>query len=193
MALASLLASLFVAVTPGVANAGNIVPCPADITEWRGIGPLRPGYRWEGYRYTLLSAAPYFLVSEGQLLDNGTDSTVPYTITTTRSTTFRITSAVGVQAGKAEDFLKTNVSTTIEASRTTSLGVSFTVQVPPRTRLIAEYGVEAYQVNYAIEAWRATAGPNNPPPTGARCEEWGYYPQSGTAPTYTEGWRLRTA
>ncbi|MFY1669389.1 hypothetical protein ACN27G_05445 [Plantactinospora sp. WMMB334] len=190
-ALAGLLAVPVVTVAPGVASAGAIVPCPGTITSWKLISSSRAGRVWEGYRYTLYSATPTFLVSDGQLLDNGTDSTVSYTITSRVSQTFSIQTTIGISATGQQDFLTTNVSTQIVSTQVTERGVSIQVPVPPRTRLIAEYGVEAYQVSYAVEAWRATTRINEQPVTGGRCEEWGYYPQNSTAPTHIEGWRLR--
>ncbi|GIG86824.1 hypothetical protein [Plantactinospora endophytica] len=189
--LAGGLAVPVVAVAPGAASAGAIVPCPDSITDWRLIAQSRAGRVWEGYRYTLHSATPIFLVSDGQLLDNGTDSTVNYTITSRVSRTFTIQSTVGISATGQDKFFTTNVSTQIVMTQVTERGVSIAVPVPPRTRLIAEYGVEAYQVAYAVEAWRAPTRLDQQPVTGGRCEEWGYYPQSATAPTHIEGWRLR--
>ncbi|MFY1690987.1 hypothetical protein [Plantactinospora sp. WMMB782] len=190
--LAGGLAVPAVAVAPGVASAGAIVPCPASITSWRVISNGRGWRVWEGYRYTLHSATPTFLVSDGQLLDNGTDSTVNYTITSRVSRTFSIQTTVGITASGQQDFFTTNISTQIVATQVTERGVSIAVPVPPRSRLIAEYGVEAYQVSYAVEAWRTTTSLSGQPATGGRCEEWGYYPQNTTAPTHLEGWRLRT-
>jgi hypothetical protein len=57
---------------------------------------------------------------------------------------------------------------------------------------VAEYGVEGYNVSYAVEAWRVRKAGSATPVTGDRCEEWGWYPQNTNAPTYIEGWRLRT-
>ncbi|MEO3925765.1 hypothetical protein ABGB07_18115 [Micromonosporaceae bacterium B7E4] len=190
--LAGVLAVPAVAVGPGVASAGAIVPCPDTITDWRLLSSGRFGRVWEGYRYTLHSATPTFLASDGQLLDNGTDSTVSYTITSRVSRTFSVQATVGISATGQDRFFTTNVSTQIVMTQVTELGVSIAVPVPPRSRLIAEYGVEAYQVSYAVEAWRASTRVTDEPVPGGRCEEWGYYPQSTTAPTHIEGWRLRT-
>lgn len=64
---------------------------------------------------------------------------------------------------------------------------------PPRTRLIAEYGVDGYHVDHAVEAWRVQTTGSGTPVTGDRHEELGYYPRSTIALTHLEGWRLRTA
>lgn len=209
--LTALLSGFVVTATPSVANAGAIVPCPAGITEWRLISGYYPGYAppsradtdgivipiniWEGYRYTLVSAVPQFLISDGRALDNGTDSPVNYTITSSVSKTYRISATVGISATLVKDFLTSNVSSSIESSVTTSIGVTLSTAVPPRTRLIAEFGTDVYQVSYYIEAWRyRVVGRLGPPAAGtAGCEEWGYYPQSTQAPTRLETWRLRYA
>ncbi|MFC6020726.1 hypothetical protein ACFP2T_31725 [Plantactinospora solaniradicis] len=210
-ALGALLSGMVVTATPGVANAGAIVPCPAGITEWKLISGYYPGYSagsrspdtdgivlpinvWEGYRYTLISAVPQFLVSDGRALDNGTDSPVTYTISSSVAKTYKISATVGISATLVKDFLTSNVSTTIESSVTTTIGVMLSTTVPPRTRLVAEYGTDVYQVSYYIEAWRyRVLGRVGPPAAGtAGCEEWGYYPQNTLAPTRLETWRLRT-
>ncbi|NUT52038.1 MAG: hypothetical protein HOV94_32800 [Saccharothrix sp.] len=223
VALGVLLSGFFVAINPGVASAGAIVACPSGITEWKllaGVYPKgsqapegsldtgaspdveatpagAPPWRnlWEGYRYTLVSAVPQFLVSDGRALDNGTDVPVNYSVTSSVSKTYKISATTGVSAQGVKDFLNFNVSTSIEASVTTQIGVNFSTVVPPHTRLIAEYGTDVYQVTYYIEAWRwrgpiAVAAPP-PAPGTPGCEEWGYYPQSTLAPTRLETWRLR--
>ncbi|MCE6996259.1 hypothetical protein LZG04_15850 [Saccharothrix sp. S26] len=216
-AIGALLSGFFVVIAPGVASAGAIVACPSGITEWKLLAGVRPkGFQdpkgsldteaspsgappwrnlWEGYRYTLVSAVPQFLVSDGRALDNGTDAPVSYSVTSSVSKTYKISATTGVSAEKVKDFLNFNVSTSIESSVTTQIGVTFSTVVPPRTRLIAEYGTDVYQVTYYIEAWRwrgpvAVAAPP-PAPGTAGCEEWGYYPQSTLAPTRLETWRLR--
>lgn len=203
----ALMAGFVVAVTPGVASAGAIVTCPAGITEWKlisGVAPRSaapngfPGIwfnTWEGYRYTLVSAVPQFLVSDGRALDNLTDSPATFTISSSVSRTYRISATIGISTAGTKDFLTANVSTSIEASVTTSIGVTVSTTVAPHTRVIAEYGTEVYQVSYYIEAWRwrGPAFTAVPPPTAgtAGCEEWGYYPQNTQAPTNLQTWRLR--
>ncbi|MEU8267229.1 hypothetical protein AB0B89_08670 [Sphaerisporangium sp. NPDC049002] len=182
---------MFTVVAPTTANAGAIVPCPTGITEWKLIFVYKSMKIWEGHRYTTLSVTPQFFVSDGQQLDNGTDLPVSYTISSSRSQTYSVSATTGVSAN-AGAYLTANVSSSIVMSRTTSIGVSLTVNVPPRTRLIAEYGVDGYNVNYAIEAWRVMSARSGTPVVGDQCEEWGYYPQSTIAPTHLEGWRLRT-
>jgi hypothetical protein len=193
--LAGLLSALAVVVMPNPASAGAIVACPNGITEWRIAQINRVRVRWEGYRYTLVSATPRFAVSDAKVLDNGTSVPVEYTVTSERTQRHAVTVAVGVEAKPATtlSFLTTSVSVNVVSEITTKRGVTFKLSVPPLTRLTAEYGTEVYDVNYYIEAWRSDWRPiNQPPSAGDRCEEWGYYPQNTVAPTVYETWRLRT-
>ncbi len=189
----SVVILLLGALTPTAAHAGEVV-CPADITQWRLLDKDYGLARWEAYRFTLLSATPRFLVSDGRQLDNNTDQPVEYTIVSSVSNTFTVSNTVGVNVN-VSSFLTINVSQNIVMQRQTQLGVTLKTTVPPRTRLIAEYGVEGYDVSYGVEAWRTAWVGDNPPPlnVGLRCVEWGYYPQSTIAPTHIETWRLRTA
>lgn len=188
--LASLLAGLAVVVAPAAASAA-VVPCPSGISEWRKIFQYKSRTIWEGYRYTLQSSTPTFMVSDGRVLDNGTANPITYQITSSMSQTFSVSQTVGIQTNPTS-WLTASVSTQIVFSRTTAIGVSITTTVPPRSRLIAEYGVEGYLVKYYMEAWRSDNYTRKPPLTGDRCEEVGYWPQSTYAPTLLEGWRLRT-
>ncbi|MFL6145345.1 MAG: hypothetical protein ACJ72N_26235 [Labedaea sp.] len=200
---------MIMVLVPGVASAGAIVQCPSGITEWKlisgrtGVDTVQfsPDGQgcchfnvWEGHRYTLVSAVPQFLVSDGRALDNGTDIPVTFTVSSSVSRTFSISATVGITATLVKDFLTSTVSTSIQASVTTAVGVTVSTTVPAHTRLIAEYGTNGYQVSYYIEAWR-WKGPfgGQPPAAGtAGCEEWGYYPQNTQAPTNLETWRLRS-
>ena len=183
LALAGLLAGLAVVATPSPAHAGAIVACPAY--DGRAIVGFRNGkFVWEYYRYYLLSVAPQFRVSDGRSLDNQTDAVASYTITSQVSVTYQVTVTYGVQA-QFMNVLTTNVSSSVVASRTTQIGVVISVNVPPRTKLIAEYGVDGYDVSSGTAAWRTT--------DGRWCEEWGWYPVQNFVPTVNEGWRLRYA
>jgi hypothetical protein len=197
VALAGLLPGLLV-VTAGTASAGAIVPCPAGVTDWRPVAGSQRGLRWEGYRYTLVSSRPRFAISDAHVLDNsGTDLPVNYMITSERTQTHTVSTTIGIST-KPESvlqFLTTTVSVNVVSTISTKLGVTFSLTVPARTRLTAEYGVEVFDIEYYVEAWRSDGllplgAP--PPPTGGRCEEWGYYPQSTVAPTLYETWKLRT-
>lgn len=181
-------------LTPSAAYAGAVIPCPAGITEWRHIAQTGrpPVHIWEGYRFTTLSVTPQFLISDGRFLDNNTDLPISYTISSSVSKTYSVSVTTGVTANIGS-YLTTNVSSNIVMTRVTAVGVSLTTTVPPRTRLIAEYGVEGYNVSYGVEAWRVRRIKSGTPATGDQCEELGYYPQNTIAPTHLEGWRLTTA
>ncbi|MET0236230.1 MAG: hypothetical protein ABW224_16410 [Kibdelosporangium sp.] len=193
-AITSVFSALLVALVPSVANAessGLIVPCPDTISEWKKVRRVgKFGWRWEGYRYTTYSVTPIFMVSDSRVLDNQLDNPATYTVSSSVSQTFRISASVGVDA-KVGEYLTAKVSTSIEASRTTQIGVQVSTVVPAHSRVVAEYGVEGYYVTYAIEAWQSTTNLVATPQPGDRCEEWGYYPQATNAPTRAEGWRLR--
>jgi hypothetical protein len=204
VALAGLISGLAVMGAPGPASAQipplpdfELVPCPSGMTEFRfiAIQANRMHWVWEGYRYTLVSATPRFAVSDIQVLDN-TGSDIPVenlTITSERSETHTISTTVGVSVNNVRDFLNANVSVNVVSSVTTKLGVAFTVQIPARTRFTAQYGVEVYDVQYYIEAWRFSdpSMRGQPPPAGAvACKERGLHPQSTVAPTVAETWRL---
>jgi hypothetical protein len=187
--IVGVFSTLLVALSSGVAHAGDIVPCPDTITEWKVVRSAgRAGYVWQGYRYSLYTVTPVFLVSDGRVLDNTLDDPATYTVSSAVSQTFKVSASVGVDA-KVGEFLTTKVSSSIETTRTTQIGVQVSTVVPGHSRVIAEYGVEGFYVSYAIEAWQSTS--RTQPVPGARCEEWGYYPQSTNAPTIYEGWRLR--
>jgi hypothetical protein len=206
--LGVLLAGLVLPLSPGAA-AATTVTCPAGITEWKFVGGKRPGSvvqgrpagsdtflvnTWDGYRYTLVSAVPQFLVSDGRILDNTTNGDATFTVTSQIQRSYSISATTGITANNVRDFLNINVSSTIQAGVTTSLGVTVSTTVPAHTRMIAEYGVDVYQVSYYIEAWRVSTqfGTPPPPPGTGNCQELGYYPQNTLAPTVIEGWRLRT-
>jgi hypothetical protein len=135
------------------------------------------------------------MVSDGRLLDNGLDSPAQFQVTSSVSQTFSIAATVGVTANpdKVKNYFNLNVSTTITASRTTTIGVSVTTTVAPHSRVIAEYGVQGYFVTYAVSQYYVMKTGKEPPAPGSPCQEWGYFPQSTNAPTNTEGWQLRNA
>lgn len=176
--LVTLIAGFVSAIVPGSASAGAIVPCP---TDYHDVSMPKP-FEIYFYKYTILSSTPVFRVSDGRVLDNGLPFPVNYKITSSVSTTVKVVVSVGFQSGATEQF-KTNINTQIEASRTTAIGVEITATVPANSRMIAEYGVESYFINFGASVWRWRGNRG--------CEEWGWYPQTTYAPTAFEGWRLR--
>jgi hypothetical protein len=188
LALVGVVSALAVAIAPGTANAA-LVPCPGNITEWVVTGNVRGIIAWEGHRFTLVSATPTFLVSDSRTIDNQLDTSVSTTVASSISQTYTVSTTVGVTANPS-NFFSTTVSASIVRSVTTTIGVSVTATVPPHTRVIAEYGVAGYVVDYIVEAW-GTLAPGGTPPGVRPCNEFGSFPQHTTAPTISEGWRLR--
>ncbi|MGW3347092.1 hypothetical protein ACWDA3_27625 [Nonomuraea rubra] len=193
--IASIAVLLPTLVAPGAAHAVAEVPCSSTgITDWKLRARAFNLSVWDGYRFTLLSSTPQFFVSDARQLVNDTDLPVNYTVSSSVSNTYTVEATAGVSVDVG-DFLTTTVSTKIVMSRTTAIGASLTVTVPPRTRLIAEYGVEGYDVSYNVDMWLAFVSGKNPPPFPAtqQCQVLGTFPQQTIAPTYVEGWRVRTA
>jgi len=179
------VATLAAVVAPAAAQAGAMVPCPSDIQYWHHYAYLgRLGHMYEGHRYRIVSSTPRFLPSDGRAVSNGLPYPVSATVTANQTRTFQVTTTVGVAAQLTEQ-LTINVSTAIMQSRSTMIGVSTSFDVPAYSTIYADYGVHGYDVSYYVEKWHRR---NNSP----TCEEWGYYPSTVTAPTYVEGWQLRT-
>ncbi|GAA4469175.1 hypothetical protein [Phytohabitans houttuyneae] len=182
---ASLAAGLAAVIAPSAAQAGAIVPCPSDIQYWHHYAYLgRLGHMYEGHRYRVVSATPRFLVSDGRAVTNGLPYPVAATVTANQTQTFQVTTTVGVAAQLTEQ-LTINVSTAITQIRSTMIGVSTSFEVPAYSTVYADYGVHGYDVSYYVEKWHRRNASTS-------CEEWGYYPSTVTAPTYIEGWQLRT-
>jgi len=188
LAVVTLLSGACLAITAGQASAAT-VPCP-DGATWKVVSVFRTLKTWEAIRVTLQSSTPVFLVSDGRFLDNGLDVPANYTVTSSVSLTVSVTASTGVDIN-VPDWLKSTVSTSITASRTTSVGVSISTEVAPHTRVIAEYGLNAYSVDYLIERWRAYTDIRKSPVAGGPCTATGYFPQHTDGPTNVEGWRLR--
>jgi hypothetical protein len=179
---------------PAATDVTINVACVAD--EWRGrllfISPILI-FEWLGYKRTLVSAAPTFLVADARSVQNDLDTPVSVTFTSQQSLTTSVTTNVGTSASLF-DFLTVNVSTSIVQSRTTSIGVSTTATVAPHTRLLGQYGVEAFNVVYDVQTLRLiTPAATAPPSTNTGCQDRGTQRLATTAPTVVEGWRLSAA
>lgn len=182
-AASMLVSALAVAVTPGIAHAAT--PCPPGVI--RGVAPsgaAQPkvvgGY---AYLYTLVNAAPAFNVSDTRSVINNLDAPAQATFTSQISKTFSISVTAGTSASLF-GFLTANLSSTIQRSRTTAIGVSTTAVVPAHSRVVGEYGVEAYLVTYDVQAYWWVGGLNACTPSGPLTRA------TANAPTATEGWRL---
>ena len=169
---------------PGVAGAATQIPCPtgAPPAAQAVHGPdgiILPPPRYI-YRYTLVSATPTFNASDGRIVDNALNDPISATFTSLQSRTWRIVVTVGTEATLA-DFLKSTVSVQIVQERTTAIGVNATVMVPAHTRVLGQYGVEAFEVVYDVQTiyWFAW-----------RCSDLGTQRVNTNAPTFVEGWRF---
>ena len=190
VALIGLLAGfgVFVASTP--ASAAAAIACPGGVT-WTRIFQYRNFKRFEAIQTTTQTVTPVFLISDARFLDNGLDAEAIYTVTSSVSNTFSVTASVGVNIN-VTSYLQSTVSASIQSSRTTSLGVSITTTVPPRSRVYADYGVDSYHVTYTIRRWWGETYDLSSPAAGRnQCFNKGDYPQATYAPTNIEGWRLR--
>lgn len=189
--LAALFSGLAVVTTPGVANAadnGPVIPCPnySDVV-WRTVFVGRAPI-YEGYRYTAVSAASTFNVSDARIVDNALDTPINATFTSAQSRTWRvqITATVGT-AGELAKTLQASVSTQIVQERTTAIGVNASLVVAPHSRVTGEYGVNAFDVVYDVQTLRAwPAIPNRI----QRCHDQGTQRGTTNAPTLSEGWRF---
>jgi hypothetical protein len=186
--VAGLLASLVTTIVGSSAAHAAAVTCPSIAKADWTLRPARPPI-WEGYVYTLRTVTPTFNVSDARAVSNQLDTPVSATFTSQQSSTYSISVTAGTSAS-LWGFLTVNVSATIVQSRTTSLGVSATVTVPPHGQVNGLYGVEAYDITYdAHKYWHVGS---SPPKAGARsCTDRGMVVGVTTnAPTYVEGWRL---
>jgi hypothetical protein len=177
--LCLLASTLAMPLTSGSAHADNpLWQCPFP----QPPGGVDPNRTYQVNWYSLVSSTPVFAVADSRVVINDTDSTVSATFTSEHSTTFTLQATVGTTI-RLHEFLTANVSVMIVISRTTRLGVSTTGQVPPRSRLIGEYGIEAYNVTYDYTTYQVT--------WGVTCRAVGVQRATTNAPTTIEGWRLR--
>lgn len=184
-----LLSALTFALAPGTA-AGQVtgafgpeIPCPTDPNiVWRSKVFARNVVGQEGVQYNILSSSPVFVVGESRFVDNPLDVPISATFTSSQSTTITVSVIVGTTA-QFVDKLQRSISVNITVSRTTSIGVNATVEVPPHRRITGMYGTEAFNVGYSGQVvWKS--------PTGHKCWDRGTQSSGTTAPTTSEGWRF---
>jgi hypothetical protein len=171
-------ASLLLAVLPGAAQAAT-----ADPT----VSPdgVIPGH---AKVYTLISSVPAFNVADGRSVINTLDAPVTTTFTANQSRTFTVSTSAGVQASFFM-FLTVSVSVNATLSRTTALGVSTTTVVPPRTRVLAEYGIEAFDIVYDVQDYVCLG--SNCGTCPVKCtKNGGPTREARNVPTVIEGWRF---
>jgi len=170
-------------ISPAVAGAGGAVrvveiPCPGWVPGGVGV--------W-GQAESVISANSTFMVADSRVVVNDLDTPVTATFTAQESRTFSIGATSGVSFTNLFGFLNINVSSTITSSTTTSIGVSTTGTVPPHSRVVGDYGVEAYEVTFmGYEVIRRSIGG-----CWVREDTMGHNVSYTPAPTYIQGWRLR--
>lgn len=178
-----LAAGAFVAGLPGTAYAG-FSPCPPGVLPASTPGGAQPNLTGGTvYLYTLVSSAPTFNASDSRAVTNGLDSPISATFTSQVSQTFSLSATVGSSVSLFK-FLTASVSVSIQSSRTTSIGVSATATVPPHSRVQGDYGVDAFNVTYDMQAYRWVGGLNACQISGSPIRV------TSNAPTNIEGWRF---
>ncbi|TDC20967.1 hypothetical protein E1265_19410 [Streptomyces sp. 8K308] len=182
-ALVALTTTLTVGTSsPAQADEGY---CPSGLT-WSYFynGSFTPEY--VAGEYVINSVRPDFLVSEERVVVNGTNREITGSFTSSVSRTFSLTVTAGTSASLF-GFLSANVSASITQSTTTTTGVTATTPVPPYGRVIGQYGVEAYAVDYTIREYRSIGAL---PEDGGLCYLHGSTAGTSVAPTVYTGWRV---
>lgn len=136
-------------------------------------------------QYELLSVTPVFNVADTRYAQNNLDDPISVTFTSQQSRTYSI-SVTGSMGASLFGFLTANVSSSIQQSRTTALGVSVTATVPAHSARKGEYGVQAYDVvyRYTTIVHRAFS---------QTCFRTDPVVNQVNAPTNLEGWRISPA
>lgn len=180
-ALAALMSTLTVGTSAAQANDES---CPAGLKWSYYSWPEWNLNYWGADEYVVNSSQPTFLVAEERSVSNHTETVATATFTSSVSKTYGLTVTVGVSSSLFQT-LTTSVSASITTSTTTTTGVSATASVPPRGRVIGQYGVEAYHVNYTLNtyaSYSATPGEN--------CSRTSSAQGTTVAPTVYTGWRV---
>lgn len=110
--------------------------------------------------YWIHSVTPTFNVASSAFVDNGTNDTISGLFSTSHSETFSITESVstGVTSTFQSTAFSSTVSTSVTGSITTSTTITATGPVPPHSRVNADFGVDAYIVNYDVDFWQWDQG-----------------------------------
>lgn len=131
----------------------------------------------------MVTATPAFYASDGRVVDNALDTPISATFTSLQTRTLQISTMIGT-SGQLVNKLQTTVSATIVATRSTAIGVSGMVTVPPHSRVVGTYGVEGFDIAYTGQTvWRWAASPTV-------CWDRGTRQGAVSAPTYLEGWKF---
>ncbi|MGW5718771.1 hypothetical protein ACWEVP_21550 [Amycolatopsis sp. NPDC003865] len=184
-AAGAVLAVLVSALTAGTSAAQAAdTGCPPGLNWVQYSWPEWNLSYWAADEYVVNSSQPTFLVAEERSVVNGTDTVATATFTSSVSKTYSLSVTVGVSYALLQK-LTTTVSANITTSTTTTTGVSASAAVPAHGRVIGQYGVEAYNVNYNVntyESWSSTPGEN--------CYRTSSAQGTTVAPTVYTGWRV---
>jgi hypothetical protein len=145
--------------------------------------PIDPNSLYYVDIYTLVSSTQTFLVADSRIVVNTLDTAASATFTSSQSRTFTIQFTVGT-AARVSEMLTVNLSATVVSSQTTSIGVNATATVPPHSSLLGEYGVVGFDVTYDVNRYQVSAN--------VFCKKISTTRGTASAPTTTEGWRIRT-
>ena len=177
------------------AHADYLSPgCPAGV-QWVDGGPINfdgtgPDIWW-GDQYTANSITPTFSVDQQEVVQNGTNTTIMGSFSSTIAKTFTLSATVQV-GGSLFGFLTTNVSSSITMSTTATVGVSATAPVPPNSEVIGQYGDAGYNVNFTDTYWESIGDPTSDDPYYGQglCGVFSSSTGSVSAPTTNVGWRV---
>jgi hypothetical protein len=177
---------LFTGTAPASADHGGghairvvQVPCPGWVGSAHG---------WYADPLSVISANPSFLPSESRIVVNDLDSPITATFTSQLTQTFTIAGTAGVTFNNLFNFMNINVSTTITSTTTTAIGVTAQAAVPAHSRVIGEYGVDAYDVTfnaYKVLRRQSIGG------CWVQESTMGFEVAQALAPTNIQGWRVR--
>jgi hypothetical protein len=172
------------AIVPAAASAATAVEvvqisCPSWVPS--AVGTYgQPEY--------VISATSTFYVADSRIVVNDTDNDASATFTSQQSRTYSIGTTGTAGFSGLLGFLQASVSSTVTQSTTSSLGVSTTATVPAHSSLIGDYGVQAYDVTFmGYEVIRRSIGG-----CWVHKNTMGHETEYTPAPTYIQGWRLRT-
>ncbi|MGA5506102.1 hypothetical protein [Streptomyces umbrinus] len=184
-ATGAVLAALVSTLTMGTSAAQAAdTSCPSGLNWVYYSWPEWGLSYWAAEEYVVNSSQPTFLVAEERSVSNHTDTVATATFTSSVSKTYSLTVTVGVSLTLFQK-LTTSVSASITTSTTTTTGVSASATVPAHGRVIGQYGVEAYNVNYSVntyESYSSTPGEN--------CSRTSSSQGTTVAPTVYTGWRV---
>ena len=185
-ALAGLVAGLVTVVSPAPAHADIKWPPCWEFGTFRIHDP--ESLRWL-FVFTVRSATPTFLKSEGRFATNHTDREQTVQFTSSVTDTKTMATAVNFSAGTRRQIVQNvfeisasfGITRTVTESTATSIGVNVTITAPPRSTVQGDYGVRGYILDhdYAVYDRRT-------------CELQGHIPNATmTIPTTDQGWETR--